>query len=177
MQTLISEIIFRLLNIGENFDYNNYNTYSALSYGLDNYIAKYSLANNSYYISNSALTYVQQNLNNDLNNGGLLRRRKKNHTIKYDHAIPVNIVRRRLIELTDKTPENINRILAESNYVTILTTEENIRLNNRGLRQNMPNNTIWEPINPFARYIDIQLNEFGNIDNVQQITMRGAIVR
>jgi hypothetical protein len=166
LQVQYSRIIHTLLNI-DGIDYTN----GDLGYGLSNYIAKFSLAKETYKISNEAYRVLSDRLppfNNQLHRGA-----KKGMDFTYEHAIPVNIIRSKLIALPNKTIEQVQEILIASDYVTIITKRENAELSFYGLKQRFPYETIWnQNINTFTRYqtIGITLNN-------NEITMQGAIIR
>lgn len=167
LQIQYSKIIHALINVAD-IDYNNGN----LGYGLSNYIAKYSLAKDEYSFSKEAHSLIIGLFDNIPN--PLIRSSKQGNGFTYDHAIPVNIVKTKLLELTDKSLESVQKVLIASDYVTIITTEENDTLNERGLKQRLPNNIEWtDQVNPFVRYI---ASNIALMDDIR-VPMRGAIIR
>ncbi len=167
LQEKYSKIICALLNVVD-IDYFN----GDLGYGLSNYIAKFSLAKDYYYISNQALAIIS-NLYEERPNR-LIRSAKQGEEFTYDHAIPVNIIKRELLSLPLKTLEEVQTILSLSDYVMIITKEENRLLNFSGLKENLPLGIqLRDNINPFVRYQEIQIN----YNTEETINMFGAIIR
>jgi len=159
------------------------------AYGVRNYMAKYSLQNSDYGVSETALEYI--NVHNLMNqNGSLLRRTKVNHEIKYEHVIPMKVLFDYLkaVKVSGTyTYELLNEMMNVANKVFILTNQENFslnRINHNGeiypfsLSKRMPIDhdnleTFWHNENQlYSRYIsrNIQISH-------QLITMHGAIYR
>lgn len=167
LQKQYSIIIHSLVNL-ENIDFHN----GDLGYGLSNYIAKYSLAKDKYYISKEAYNLIQELFDNIPN--PLIRSSKQKNGFTYDHAIPVNKVKNKLLELTNKSLESVQNVLKASDYVTIITTFENDLLTQNGLKQRLPGDIEWtSEVDPFIRYITSDIS----IMNELIVPMRGAIIR
>ena len=162
LQETYLKIIHSLMNINGMFDHG-----AATQYGLLNYIAKYSLANDTYYISKLARSLVD---------GEEPFSRKKSfprssktdpiRTFTFEHSIPVNQIRNYLLK-TDRSMESIKKILDATNYVVVLTQSENKSIK---LKTKMPD--FWEiGDDPFIRYKNTKIV----LDGV--VELRGAIVR
>lgn len=162
LQETYLKIIHSLMNIDGMFDHG-----AATQYGLLNYIAKYSLANDTYYISKLARSLVI---------GEEPFARKKSfpkssktdpeRTFTFEHPIPVNQIRNFLLK-TDYSMESIGKILDATNYVVVLTQSENRSIK---LKTKMPD--VWEiGDDPFIRYNNTTIA----LDGI--IKLKGAIVR
>lgn len=162
LQEVYLKIIHSLLNIDGMFDHG-----AATQYGLLNYIAKYSLANDTYYISKSARGLVE---------GEEPFARKKSfpkssktdpvRTFTFEHPIPVNQIRNYLLQ-TDRSMESVGEILSLTNYVAILTQAENQSIK---LKTKMPK--LWQiGDDPFVRYKETDIV----LDGI--VKLKGAIVR
>ena len=166
VQEQYARIIHALINV-EGVDY----SIGDFSYGLSNYIAKYSLANDKYYISETASQLIS-NIFGELP-PRLLRSSKQGEDFTYDHAIPVNIIKTVLLNLEVKNFQAVTNILQLTDVVVIITNDENRLLNENGLKQNLPNNAQWHNnIENFIRYnhLNIPICE-------ETINMFGAIIR
>jgi len=162
LQEVYLKIIHSLVNIDGIFDHG-----AATQYGLLNYIAKYSLANDTYYISKLARSLVV---------GEEPFARKKSfpksskvdpvRTFTFEHPIPVNQIRNFLLK-TDRTIDSIQKILDATNYVVVLTQSENKSIK---LKTKMPD--LWEiGDDPFIRYKNTKIE----LDGI--VKLKGAIVR
>lgn len=120
------------------------------NYILSNMIAKYTLAAPEYLMSSAAYALaVEEGFDTSIR----YRRSRfygKQTPFTYDHAIPVNVVRTQLLE-TPTSPENIEIILQNAGPVLMITCDENHSLNQKGLRQRMPDGWSWND-NHLARY-------------------------
>ena len=162
LQKTYLKIIHTLMNVEGMFDHG-----AATQYGLLNYIAKFSLANDTYYISKLARSLV-------IGEEPFLRKKSFpkssktdfERTFTFEHPIPVNQIRNFLLK-TDRSMESIRQILVATNYVVILTQSENKAII---LKTKMPE--LWEiGEDPFIRYKDTKIV----LDGVVQL--KGAIVR
>ena len=124
---------------------------SAIRYGILNYVAKYSLANDKYYITDKCLNY----LNNLylINEKGLLRGKKgSKYKFTFEHPVPSNIIADLLYENYDNE-NRLKDILKETDIVTILTYEEDAILNKTKLTSKMPPNWQIFKNSSFERYV------------------------
>lgn len=162
LQEIYLKIIHSLMNIDGMFDHG-----AATQYGLLNYIAKYSLANDTYYISKLARSLVI---------GEEPFSRKKSfpksskvdlaRTFTFEHPIPVNQIRNFLLK-TDRSIDSVRQILDATNYVVVLTQLENKSIK---LKTKMPN--LWKiGDDPFIRYKNTEIE----LDGIVKI--KGAIIR
>ena len=144
---------------------------SAIRYGYLNYVAKYGLAKDEYFISDNALRHL-----NDLNlltDRGLLRGSKSRaRAFTYEHPIPSNIIADEILEHAN-TKEAMSRILERSDCVTILTDQENKRLTGR-LVGSMPQDWSFFQSSPFERYRAVELPDEHSL---KKICVYGAIAR
>jgi hypothetical protein len=162
LQEAYLKIIHSLVNIDGMFDHG-----AATQYGLLNYIAKYSLANDTYLISKLARSLV-------IGEEPFLRKKSfpksskvdPVRTFTFEHPIPVNQIRNFLLK-TDRSMQSISKILDATNYVVVLTQSENKSIK---FKSKMPDS--WEiGDDPFIRYKNTKIQ----LDGMVQI--KGAIVR
>jgi len=143
-------------------------------YMVRNSIAKYSLANDEYYITDNALEQLN-NYNNkkhiikSLKENSVLRGWKKQLEVKYEHTIPSKIVLNEIIKYKNDT-DKILQILEISDCVTITTIEENNKLNKK-YKSDMPSNWNFND-DIFARYKALNIK----VSN-KKIKMNGALYR
>lgn len=74
-----------------------------------------------------------------------------NREITYDHCIPFNVLRDRLLDVAEPTGQAIRPIL-EKNVSALITIEEDKRLREVGLGSKMRSDWDWETGDPLARY-------------------------
>ena len=115
--------------------------HSAIRYGILNYVAKFSLSNDTYLITEKCKkTLIEKGL---VTKGKLLRNQKGNkNKFTFEHPVPSNVIAD-LILLDPNDDEKIKNILLKTNLVTVLTYEENSLLN-KDLVANMPNNWSYD---------------------------------
>jgi hypothetical protein len=143
LQTVLHEIIYRVSNVPGIFDHAD-----SVVYGLRDYIARYSLANDRYYISEDAFAiYEDHDLPAPLLRGKL--QKLKAH-FTYDHPVPLSLTLR-LIKNSNRTRDDIQRYLSVSDCVALITKEEDKRIN--ALHKcEMPDGWICGLDSQFARY-------------------------
>jgi len=122
-----------------------------IRYGLLNYIAKYSLAKDTYLATESSLDYL---LKSGFIKNGKLRRglKSQKNQFTYEHPIPSNEIGREIVKNRTDSGQ-IAKILQWSDNVTVLTTEENERFRLLKLTQKMPEGWEFFSDTPFARYL------------------------
>ena len=99
LQEFIFKIIINIFKIDQIEQF--YNT-SEIRYGILNYVAKYSLARDKYYVTNECLEHLY-NLKL-INEKGLRRGSKsKKNQFTYEHPIPSNIIADELFKNKDDT--------------------------------------------------------------------------
>lgn len=99
---------------------------SAIRYGILNYVAKFSLANDDYFITKKCADHLKNK--NFINARGLLRAKKgSRHKFTFEHPVPSNIIGDLLYE-NKNDEETMLKILEETNCVTVLTYEEDEQL-------------------------------------------------
>ena len=122
---------------------------SAIRYGFLNYVAKYSLANDKYFVTEQSMRHLISNAY--LNEAGLRRGLKcKAYGFTFEHPVPSNVIAEQIINhRNDK--EKIQFILERTDCIHVLTSEENSKLNGR-LVNSMPDG--WDLFNDdiLARY-------------------------
>jgi hypothetical protein len=139
-------------------------------YLLNNMIAKYTLAADTYAISTGALAEFQRR---GTNLGQTYSRRRfygKKGGFIYEHAVPAGIVREWLLS-GDKSPNGVSVCLNAAGSVTVLLRSEDDQLRAAGLNAKMPEG--WRMgDDPLARYkaVGITLSD-------QVLRVGGAICR
>ena len=122
---------------------------SAIRYGILNYVAKYSLANNSYFITSKC--YDQINNLGLLKEGKLLRSKKgSKNGFTFEHPVPSNVIADEVIKNIGNN-NKIMKILRETDLVTVISYDENNKINKSGYRQEMPEDSLIQK-DMFARY-------------------------
>jgi len=143
---------------------------SAIRYGVLNYVAKYSLANNEYFITEKCFKYLT-NLNL-INEKGLLRGKKgSKYKFTFEHPIPSNIIADLLYDNYNDEAK-LKDILKETDIVTVLTYEEDEILNKSKLTSSMPPDWKIFKNNSFERYVYA-----GITIPKQKIRVYGALAR
>ena len=142
---------------------------SSIRYGILNYVAKYSLAKNSYFVTSKC--YEHLNKLNLMKNGKLLRGSKgSKNKFTFEHPVPSNLIADEVIKnIGDKN--KIKKILRETDLVTVITYQENDLINKSGFANEMPENSFVKK-NMFARY------EMSGVEvPSRKIEVYGAIAR
>lgn len=162
MQETIFQIIVRIANSPGTFDYGD-----SVLYGLKNYIARHSLANDTYYVSEKAFSLFDQHKLR------LPLMRAKIGNLKthftFEHPIPASVVMKH-IQSSKRTPREIAAILNVADCVTLITKDEDRQIS---LRHNSSMPAEWNPgASQFARYelCGISLRE-------EKIPVIGRLVR
>ena len=124
--------------------------HAAIRYGILNYVAKFSLANNSYLITEDCYRNL---INLGLIKGKKLRRATKGQKNKFtfEHPIPSNVISDLIIDNKDDESK-IKNILLKTNLVTAITYEEDSKLRRSGFVSKMPLNWNYNSGDMFARY-------------------------
>ena len=157
--------IYALVNVDGIFDHG-----ADTQYGLMNYIAKFSLANDEYQISRLARSYLK-------GQEPYIRNKTifpKNNTSEpersftFEHPIPSSVIRDLLRE-SSRSLDDVEKILLQTSYIVVLTQSEN-KLIKSEYRSKMPRGWVLGD-DPYARYVDTPIQ----LDGV--IKVRGAIVR
>ncbi len=126
-----------------------------IRYGFLNYVAKYSLAKDKYWITEKALQHIKNN--NFLKNGSLRRGLKsKKNGFTFEHPIPSNIISRELLE-NREDKNKILEILNWSDHIVVITPEEDLALRNAGLETKMPDGWKFFADSQFERYKKVGL--------------------
>ena len=139
-------------------------------YLLNNMIAKYTLAADSYPISVLALDeFRRQGI--DLTQTWTRRNfYGKDKPFKYEHVIPAGIVRDRLLK-SGRSERTVRHVLQNLGCVAVLLRSEDRRLRDAGLNGKMPDGWKWGD-DPIERYraVGIELSD-------QALRVSGAIMR
>jgi len=126
IQSVIFEIIYKIASIPNVTKYK-----STILYGLTNYVARYSLMNDYYFISKKAKNHI---LKNKWSINPLSRSKKSiKNGFTYEHPIPSNFITKEI--LSNPTKEHIKKILTKTDYIAIITQDENKLIN---LKSSMP---------------------------------------
>ena len=123
MNTLQKDIYSVICSIVKINDFDRMYKDNTIRYGLLNYIAKYSLARDSYFTTEASLNYL---LANGYIHNGRLRRglKSQKNGFTYEHPVPCNVIGVEIARSRNNA-EKIAKILDWSDKVTVLTAEEN----------------------------------------------------
>tara|TARA_B100001029_G_C15039575_1_gene442620 strand:- start:523 stop:1041 length:519 start_codon:yes stop_codon:yes gene_type:complete len=169
LQTKIFNVINAIIRID---DFNEYYDDHTIRYGVLNYVAKFSLSKDKYLITKKAYRHLLSN--NFLNTKGLrrgLKSRKNGFT--YEHPIPSNRISAEIIKY--RHDENmVVKILNWTDYIVVLTTEENNSIKDSGFQNNMPENWTFFKDNIFERY---KFSPLVEDSPSQEISVYGQICR
>ena len=142
-----------------------------MNYTLGNMIAKMVSSHDFYKITKDAWDYgisKGYDLTKEINVCSAFYGSK--HPTTLEHMVPCSKIRKEIIE-SNRTEEAIRDILCNSGYVTIMTMEENEKLNAKGLKSDMP--TGWEyGDDPIKRYEDVGIGL-----PLREIKRKGRICR
>lgn len=164
MNSLQEKIFKVILSIVQIEDFDKYYDEHAIRYGFLNYVAKYSLAKDTYLITDLAKNHL--NKNNFLTNKGLRKGQKsKKNGFTYEHPVPSNIIGSEILKHR-KDNETVKKILNWTDLITILTTEEDNALSNAGLIKNMPEGWRFFKDDPFERYKKVGLEDGENLSRI-----------
>ena len=147
LQLKIFTVIKAIIQID---DFDEYYKDHTIRYGVMNYVAKYSLANNKYLITQRCLDHLNQN--RFLNHNGLrrgLKSRKNGFT--YEHPIPSNRISKEIINERNDI-KMVERILKWSDHIVVLTKEEDDSIKKAGFQSKMPEDWTFFEDDVFARY-------------------------
>lgn len=163
LQRVIFEIIFQIANTPGAFDHGD-----SVLYGLKNYIARHSLANDTYFVSEKAFAQFP---NYSLS---LPLRRSKIGNLKkhftFEHPVPASMVAAQIRD-SGRSLEEIDRILNFADCVTLVTKEED-RLIGESFISTMPDGWQYHHGSCFARYEHCAVNL-----RAEKIPVFGRLVR
>ena len=163
LQNIILEIIYKISNTEGVFDFGD-----DTLYGLKNYIARHSLANDEYYVSERAFSLFREYGFTVPFQRAKLSKLKPYFT--YEHPVPVSITAA-FIRNSSRTLEEISTILEFADCVTLVTKEEDKHLLELH-RHVMPTEWIYLKSSNFARY-----ESAGIKMRKEKIRMKGRLVR
>lgn len=144
--------------------------HATIRYGLLNYVAKFSLASDRYFVTEKSKAHLVKN--NFLKNGVLRRGDKGKHGgFTHEHPVPANVIADLLYEYRSDNAK-MREILLKSDQVTVLTYEENDLLSNNGFTKSMPSGWNIEDGDIFERYV-----RSGVEVPTETIAVTGAIAR
>ena len=168
IQTKLFEVICGIFSV-ENIE--KHYSESVIRYGILNYIAKFSLANDQYFVTEKSKKHL---IDLGILRDGKLRRGSKSTKLNftYEHPIPCAVIGSEIIK-NYKSPEEIKYILEWSDKVTVLTSEENNQLN-IFYRSDMPTGWKFFENSPFERY-----EKSGVVDpkSLSKISVFGKVIR
>lgn len=146
----LQEFIFKIIiNIFKIDQIEKFYKRSEIRYGILNYVAKYSLARDKYYITKKCLNHL--NRFNLITKQGLRRGSKsKKNQFTYEHPIPSNVIADELFNNKDNT-DIMKKILMWSDVVTVLTSKED-ELLMKNYRSKMPPQWKFFEHDKFERY-------------------------
>lgn len=111
-------------------------------------------------------TYFRYALNELEKDSALISTSARNNPdqkLIHEHTVPMRILRDKLMELTDITPESVSKVLNQFHVVTKITYEEDQKLKDSGLNLGMPKD--WDGKNPFARYESVGILIYNGKEN------------
>lgn len=160
LQQTILQIIYKIANTNGFMDYGD-----DVLYGFKNYIARHSLANDTYFVSESAFAaFPQFKLTLPLHRGKI---GKLKSTFTFEHPVPASVTATS-IKNSNRTLETISEILSYADCVTLVTKEEDRAMH----RYLMPTDWLFLMSSTFARY------ELAGIRiRKDKIPMMGRLVR
>jgi len=165
LQKTYLKCIHALVNVDGIFDHG-----ADTQYGLMNFIAKFSLANDEYEISALARSYLRGE-EPFIRNKTAFPKNNKNEperSFTFEHPIPSSVIRN-LLRDSDRTYDEVQRILLQTSYIVVMTQSENQSIKSSH-KSKMPVGWILGH-DPYARYADTTIKLDG------KIKVRGAIVR
>ena len=168
-QRAIFEIINAIVKIK---DVHELMKMSEIRYGFNNYVAKYSLARDKYFVTAKSLAHLKKFgflKDSKLRRG--LKSRKNGFT--YEHPVPANVIGDQIL-MHHNNPRKIQEILAWSDSIFVLTTGENDKLK-MNLIHSMPPNWKFFKDDVLARYFEANITEPGVKHT--EITVSGAVKR
>jgi hypothetical protein len=166
-QRQISDVLWAILNV-DSIEESFHD--SAIRYGILNYVAKYSLARNTYYVTETSLKHLGRL--KLLGPKGLRRGSKSiKNGFTYEHPVPSNVIADQLFSVRTNR-ELFYRTLAWSDLVTVLTTQEDKELASRYI-SSMPDGWAFFADSPFARYEQCEIQP----PPYEMIEVYGALAR
>ncbi len=139
-------------------------------YLLNNMIAKYTLAADSYPISTLALEEFHRQRVDLTRTWTRSRFYGRNKPFKYEHVVPAGIVRERLLK-SGRSERTVKHVLQSLGFVVVLLRSEDQRLREAGLNGKMPDGWNWGD-DPLERYRAVGIT----LSN-QVLRVSGAIKR
>lgn len=139
-------------------------------YLLNNMIAKYTLAADSYPISALALEEFHRQRVDLTKTWARSRFYGTNKPFKYEHVVPAGIVRERLLK-SGRSEGTVRHVLQSLGFVAVLLRSEDQRLREAGLNGKMPDGWNWGD-DPLERYRAVGIELSGQV-----LRVRGAIMR
>ncbi len=167
LQASLFKVISAIVGID---DFPSFGEQSAIRYGLLNYVAKFSLARDTYAITPSAKKLL---LKERLLTAKGLRRGVKSSKLgfTYEHPIPANVIANEIVAVR-LSVERMRAVLVKSDIVTIVTAHENELLGGR-LKSRMPSGWCFAD-DPYARYVSAGI---GDVKDFERVPVYGVISR
>lgn len=167
-QNAIFEVIKGILSVP---DVKEYMADSVIRYGFLNYIAKFSLSNDRYFVTEKSYEFLEKK--EYLVNGTLKRSKKSQRNgFTFEHPVPANQIGRIILEAANPI-ETAREVLLATDCVTVLTRDEDDILSSH-FRSKMPEGWNWKSDSVFARYLASGLL---TTPPNSTIVMEGSIVR
>ena len=146
--------------------------FSEIRYGFINYVAKYSLARDKYFATETSFKTLEAG--GFLKNSKLLRGAKsKKNGFTYEHPVPANVIAE-FILVSRHDPSAIKNILSWTDKIFILTTDENRRLG-KSLVSSMPPDWKIFSSDIFARYVEAGI--ITNQSKIIEVDVYGSVAR
>ena len=144
--------------------------HATIRYGLLNYVAKFSLASDRYFVTEKSKRHL---ISNNFLKDGILRRgdKGKHGGFTHEHPVPSNVIADLLYDHRNDILK-MREILIKTNQVTVLTYEEDGLLTANGFTKSMPPGWNIEDGDIFARYV-----KSGVEVPTEKINVTGAIAR
>lgn len=139
-------------------------------YLLNNMIAKYTLAADSYPVSTLALDEFRRRRVDLTQTWSRSRFYGRDKPFKFEHVVPAGIVRERLLK-SGRTAGTVRHVLQNLGFVAVVLRSEDQKLRDAGLNGKMPDGWSWGD-DPLDRYraVGIEMSD-------QVLKVKGAIMR
>ena len=165
LQNFIFKVIINIFKID---DIEQFYKRSEIRYGILNYVAKYSLARDKYYVTKECLEHLK-NLNLITKKGLRRGSKSKKNQFTYEHPIPSNVIADELFK-NREDKESMRKILMWSDVVTVLTAREDEILSKNYI-SSMPTDWKFFVNDKFERYSicgietppSIEINVYGAV--------------
>ena len=173
MNAIQSEVFEAIWSLASIPDFKSLYEKSHFRYGFLNYIAKYSLAGDTYLATDAALDHLLRG--KFLDSLGRLRRglkcRKNGFT--YEHPVPSNVIGAGIAK-SEKSRASVSKILSWSDCIVILTSKEDSLLRESGYGVSQVNGWKYFESSQFSRYF---ASGICSIPPTVELEMYGSVIR